>query len=157
MGQTSTPSDPGLPRGGTRPARRQRRNRSILIALAVVVMGASTTLAPQFQKDAAAIDDDTALVLFSQTIDMALLITSKAVTVVITALLGFVAGHMVYLQLTEGTALALQPMTPVFIALAAFLVLSTALSVQSLRRLGNLRFVVAAGLVVLGPMLLVWL
>jgi hypothetical protein len=58
MGQTSTPSDPGLPRGGTRPARRQRRNRSILIALAVVVMGASVALAPQFQKDAAAIDDD---------------------------------------------------------------------------------------------------
>lgn len=98
-----------------------------------------------------------ALILFSHTIDMALLITSKAVTVVITALLGFVAGHMIYLQLTENVALALQPLTPVVIALVAFLVLSTLLSVQTLRRLGNLRFLVAVGLVVLGPMLLVWL
>jgi hypothetical protein len=98
-----------------------------------------------------------ALVMFSHTIDMALLITSKAVTVVITALLGFVAGHMIYLQLTENTALALQPLTPVVIALAAFLVLSTLFSVQTLRRLGNLRFAVAIGMILLGPMLLVWL
>ena len=98
-----------------------------------------------------------ALVLASNTIDMALLITSKAVTVVITALLGFVAGHMIYLQLTENVALALQPLTPVFIALGAFLVLSSLLSVQNLRRLGNLRFVAAVALVLAGPMLLVWL
>ena len=98
-----------------------------------------------------------ALVLTSNTIDMALLITSKAVAVVITALLGFVGGHMIYLQLTENTALALSPLMPVFIALATFLVLSTVLSVQNLRRLGNLRFVVAVALVVMGPMLLVWL
>jgi hypothetical protein len=58
MGRTATLSYPGLPSGDTRPARRQRRNRSILIALVVVVMGASAALAPQFQKDAAAIDDD---------------------------------------------------------------------------------------------------
>ena len=64
---------------------------------------------------------------------------------------------MVYLQLTEGTAFSLGPLTPVFIALVAFLVLSTILSVQNLRRLGNLRFVVAVGLVVMGPLLLVWL
>lgn len=98
-----------------------------------------------------------ALILVSNTVDMALLITSKAVTVVITALLGFVGGHMVYLQLTENTAFALSPLTPTFIALGAFLVLSTLLSVQSLRQLGNLRFVVAVGLVLIGPMLLVWL
>lgn len=58
MGRTATPAYPGLPSGDTRPAHRQRRNRSILIALAVVVMGASAAVAPQFQKDAAAIDDD---------------------------------------------------------------------------------------------------
>ena len=98
-----------------------------------------------------------ALLLTSQTIDMALLITSKAVAVVITALLGFVGGHMVYLQLTEGTAFSLGPLTPVFVALVAFLVLSTILSVYNLRRLGNLRFAVAVGLVVMGPLLLVWL
>ena len=98
-----------------------------------------------------------ALLLTVNTIDMALLITSKAVTVVITALLGFVGGHMVYLQLTEGTRFALEPLAPVAIALAAFLLLSSVLSVQNLRQLGNLRFVVAAGMIVLGPMLLVWL
>ncbi|MGB3339285.1 MAG: hypothetical protein WBA73_19085 [Devosia sp.] len=98
-----------------------------------------------------------ALLITSNTIDMALLITSKAVAVVITALLGFVGGHMIYLQLTEDAAFALAPLTPVAVALAIFLVLSTMLSVQNLRSLGNLRFVVAIGMVIMGPMLLVWL
>ncbi|MBU1335408.1 MAG: hypothetical protein ACK4G5_12795 [Devosia sp.] len=98
-----------------------------------------------------------ALLINSHTVDMALLITSKAVAVVIIALLGFVGGHMIYLQLTEGASLALAPLTPVLLALLGFLVLSTLLSVPSLRGLGNLRFAVAIALVVMGPMLLVWL
>lgn len=98
-----------------------------------------------------------ALLIASHTVDMALLITSKAVSVVITALLGFVGGHMVYLQLTENAAFTLSALTPTFVALAAFLVLSTLLSVPNLRRLGNLRFVIAVGLVLMGPMLLIWL
>lgn len=98
-----------------------------------------------------------ALVLTSQTIDMALLITSKAAAVVITALLGFVGGHMIYLQVNENTQFTLQPLTPAVIALLGFLVLSTVLSVASLRQLGNLRFLAAVGLVVLGPVLLIWL
>lgn len=98
-----------------------------------------------------------ALLLTSTTIDMALLITAKAVAVVITALLGFVGGHMIYLQLTENTAFALAPLTPVGMALAVFLVLSSLLSVQNLRSLGNLRFVVAIGMIIIGPLLLVWL
>ena len=99
----------------------------------------------------------TALVLNAHTIDMALLITAKAVTVVVTALLGFVVGHMIYLQLTEGAAIQLGPLSPVFIALLGFLVLSSWLSVPNLRPLGNLRFIVAAGMILLGPLLLVWL
>src|SRR5690606_2350884 len=98
-----------------------------------------------------------ALLLTSQTIDMALLITSKAVAVVITALIGFAGGHMIYLQLNERTALNLQALTPALIALTAFLVLSSVLSIPSLRQLGNLRFVVAIGLILIGPMLLLWL
>ncbi|MGV8830515.1 MAG: hypothetical protein ACOH2N_00945 [Devosia sp.] len=98
-----------------------------------------------------------ALLLSAHTIDMALLITAKAVTVVVTALLGFVGGHMIYLQLTEGAAINLAPLNPVFIALLGFLVLSSFLSVYSLRQLGNLRYVVAIGMVLLGPLLLVWL
>lgn len=98
-----------------------------------------------------------ALLLTFNTIDMALLIASKAVAVVITALLGFVGGHMIYLQLTEDAAFALAPLAPVAIALVMFLVLSSLLSVQNLRRLGNLRFVVGIAMIIMGPMLLVWL
>ncbi len=98
-----------------------------------------------------------ALLLASHTIDMALLITAKAATVVITALLGFAGGHLVYLQLTENAPLAVSGLTPALVALVAFLVLSSMLSVPSLRRLGNLRFPVGVALVILGPALLLWL
>jgi hypothetical protein len=98
-----------------------------------------------------------ALVLTSTTIDMALLITAKAGAVIVAALLGFVGGHMIYLQLTEQTAIALQPVTPAVLALLGFLVLSSLLSVQSLRRFGALRFPIAIVLVVLGPILLMGL
>lgn len=98
-----------------------------------------------------------ALILMSNTIDMALLITAKAVTVVITSLLGFAGGHMIYLQLTENTPLTASGIAPAVIALAGYFLLSTMLSVQTLRGLGNLRFAVAVGLVLIGPMLLVWL
>lgn len=96
-----------------------------------------------------------ALLMTSNTVDMALLISSKAVTVVISALLGFVGGHMIFLQLNEGRAFSLGPLTPLAIALVGFWVLSTFLSVQNLRQLGNLRFVVALGLLLLSPVLLV--
>lgn len=98
-----------------------------------------------------------ALLLSSNTIDMSLLIAAKAVCVVIMALLGFALGHMAYLQLNENTALNLNPLLPALIGLIGFLVLSTALSVPALRRLGNLRFVVGLGLIILGPLLLIWL
>jgi len=98
-----------------------------------------------------------ALLVTSNTLDMALLITAKAVAVVITALLGFAGGHMVYLQLSESVPLALAPLTPAIVALAGYLLLSTMLSVPALRRLGGLRIVVGLGLIVLGPLLLVWL
>ena len=98
-----------------------------------------------------------ALLVEIRSMDMALLISSKAVAVVITALLGFIGGHMIYLQITEGTAFSLGPLTPTVMVLVAFLVLSSVLSVQNLRQLGNLRFAVAAAMIVMGPMLLVWL
>lgn len=98
-----------------------------------------------------------ALVLTSNTVDMALLITAKAVTVVITSLIGFAGGHMIYLQLNENTPLSASGIAPALIALAGYFLLSTALSVQSLRQLGHIRFAVAVGLILIGPMLLVWL
>lgn len=98
-----------------------------------------------------------ALLLTSNTIDMALLIAAKAGTVIITALLGFAGGHMIYLQLNENTPPALAPLTPALIALAGYLVLSSVLSVHAIRRLGNLRFVIGIGMIVLGPLLIIWL
>src|SRR5690606_23989041 len=79
-----------------------------------------------------------ALLLTSSTIDQALLIAAKAVAVVIVALLGFAFGHMIYLQLTENTPLNLNPLMPALVGLAGFFVLSTFLSVPSLRQMGNL-------------------
>jgi hypothetical protein len=98
-----------------------------------------------------------ALLLASNTIDMALLITAKAVTVVITSLIGFAGGHMVYLQLTESTPLSMSGLTPAVIALVGYFLLSTALSAPTLRQLGHLRFAIGVALIILGPMLLVWL
>lgn len=98
-----------------------------------------------------------ALLLTSSTIDQALLIAAKAVAVVIVALLGFAGGHMIYLQLNENTPLNLNPLMPALVGLVGFFVLSTFLSVPSLRQLGNLRYAVGVGLIVLGPLLLVWL
>ena len=98
-----------------------------------------------------------ALLLTSSTIDQALLITAKAVAVVIVALLGFAGGHMIYLQLAENTPLNLNPLTPALVGLVGFFVLSTLLSVPALRQLGNLRYAVGIGLIILGPLLLVWL
>lgn len=98
-----------------------------------------------------------ALLLSSQTIDSALLITAKAVCVVVTALIGFAAGHMVYLQLAENAALFLSPLVPALVTLGFYLALSSLFSLANLRRLGNLRFVVGIGLVIVGPLLLVWL
>src|SRR5690606_27343879 len=98
-----------------------------------------------------------ALIIDSRMVDSALLITAKAVAVVIVALIGFSIGHMVFLQITENASLYLQPLTPAAVALVGFLVLSTILSLASLRQLGGLRFIAAIGLIVLGPLLLVWL
>lgn len=98
-----------------------------------------------------------ALLITSNTIDMALLITAKAMTVIITSLVGFAGGHMIYLQLNENTPLSAAAITPAIIALAGYFLLSSVLSVPGLRRFGNLRFVIGLALVVLGPLLLVWL
>ncbi|UYO00113.1 MAG: hypothetical protein KIT02_02445 [Devosia sp.] len=96
------------------------------------------------------------LVLTSHTLDTALLIVAKAAAVVITALIGFSGGHMIYLQLTESAPLRVSAITPAVIALAGFLLLSSLLSVPALRRLGALRLPVALGLILIGPLLILW-
>ncbi|MDF2800020.1 MAG: hypothetical protein K0R85_2764 [Devosia sp.] len=95
-----------------------------------------------------------ALVLASQTIDLALLIAAKAMTVLIVALLGCWGGQTAYEQLTDGGAISTAGLLPMAIALAAFAALSTILSMASLRALGNLRFLVAVVAILAAPMIL---
>ncbi|MNY75648.1 hypothetical protein D3C86_2149870 [compost metagenome] len=64
---------------------------------------------------------------------------------------------MIYLQLNENTPLTASGIAPALVALAGYFLLSTAVSVPALRQLGHLRFVVAIGSILIGPMLLVWL
>jgi hypothetical protein len=98
-----------------------------------------------------------ALLMTSNTIDMALIITAKAMTVIITSLIGFAGGHMIYLQINENTPLQTNALVPAIIALAGYFLLATVLSAPGLRRFGNLRFVIGLALIIMGPMLLVWL
>src|SRR3546814_16468525 len=63
-----------------------------------------------------------ALLIASKKLDISLLITSKAVAVVITALPGFVAVHFTYPQLTDSTDFSLKPLTQHYLALPVFLV-----------------------------------
>ena len=97
-----------------------------------------------------------ALLLTSHTVDTALLISSKAVSVMITAMLGAVGGQALYAQLNDARALNFAALVPALIALAGFLVLSSVLSVQSLRQTGKLRFVLGVVLILVAPLLLVW-
>ena len=96
-----------------------------------------------------------ALVLASQTIDMALLIAAKAMTVLVVALLGCWGGQTAYEQFSDGAAISTAGLVPMAVALAAFAALSTVLSVASLRALGNLRFLVALAALLAAPLILV--
>jgi len=94
------------------------------------------------------------LLAWSATLDMALLVFAKAVTVAITALFGIFAGTWVYMRLMEGTELSLASLNRLGVALIAFFVFSTVLRTASLRGTGPLRFLIGIGLIVLGPILL---
>lgn len=95
------------------------------------------------------------LALWSATVDMALLVFAKAVTLLISATFGIFAGTWAYMRLAESTELSLASLNRLGIALVLFFIFSTVLRTSNLRAGGALRFVAAAGLVVLGPILLV--
>jgi hypothetical protein len=97
-----------------------------------------------------------ALFLTSHTIDMALLITSKAVSVVVTAQLGMAGGQIVFAQLNDAAPINLAALTPALVVLVGYLVLSSILSVQNLRQTGKLRFAIGALLILAAPFILVW-
>jgi len=95
-----------------------------------------------------------ALAAWSATLDMALLVFAKAVTVLVSAAFGIFAGTWGYMRVTEGAELSLASLNRLAIALVLFFVFSTVLRNANLRGTGPMRFVVAVVLVVLGPILL---
>jgi hypothetical protein len=94
------------------------------------------------------------LLAWSGTLDMAMLVFAKAVTVLISALFGIFAGTWLFMRVSEGTELSLASLNRLGIALVVFFVFSTVLRTPNLRASGALRFFIAAVLIVLGPILL---
>jgi hypothetical protein len=92
---------------------------------------------------------------WSGTLDMAMLIFAKAVTVLIAAMFGMFAGTWGFMRLTQGSELSLLSLNRLGIALVVFFIFSTILRTPNLRSGGPMRFVIAAGLILLGPILLV--
>lgn len=95
-----------------------------------------------------------ALAAWSATLDMALLVFAKAITVLISAAFGIFAGTWAYMRLFTGSELSLMSLNRPAIALVAFFVFSTLMRNANLRGIGPLRYLVAALLVLLGPILL---
>lgn len=95
------------------------------------------------------------LILTSVTIDMAMLIIAKAMTLLITAMFGVLAGLWGYVRLSQGTELALPGINRLGIALIVFFVLSSVLRNATFRGWGAMRFVAAAAMIILAPVLLV--
>ena len=127
---------PSLDLGAIIPALAQTRLLVILGAVFVMASGIS-------------------LVLTSVTIDMAMLIIAKAMTLLITAMFGVLAGLWGYVRLSQGTELALPGINRLAIALIVFFVLSSVLRSATFRGWGAMRFVAAAVMIVLAPVLLV--
>jgi hypothetical protein len=68
---------------------------------------------------------------------------------------GMFAGTWGFTRLTRGTELSLLSLNRLGIALVVFFIFSTILRTPNLRSGGPMRFVIAAGLILLGPILLV--
>jgi len=95
------------------------------------------------------------LLMTSMTIDMAILIIAKAMTLLITAMFGVLAGLWGYVRLSQGSELALPGINRLAIALIVFFVLSSVLRSATFRSWGTMRFVAAAAMIILAPVLLV--
>lgn len=92
-----------------------------------------------------------ALIVASETLDMALAVLAKAVTVVIAAGFGIFAGTWAYMRLSAGTDLSLLSLNRLAIGLLLFFLFATVLSNRAMRQWGPMRFVAAAVLIALGP------
>ena len=95
------------------------------------------------------------LILSSVTIDMAMLIIAKAMTLLITAMFGVLGGLWAYVRLSQGNELALPGINRLAIALIVFFVLSSVLRNATFRGWGAMRIVAAVVMIILAPVLLV--
>ena len=95
------------------------------------------------------------LIMTSATVDMAMLIIAKAMTLLITAMFGVLAGLWGYVRLAQGTELGLPGINRLAIALIVFFVLASVLRSATFRGWGAMRFVAAAAMIVLAPVVLV--
>ncbi len=95
------------------------------------------------------------LLLTSITVDMAILIVAKAMTLLITTMFGVLAGLWAYVRLSQGTDLALPGINRLAIALIVFFVLSSVLRSATFRGWGAMRFLAALVMILLAPIVLV--
>jgi hypothetical protein len=95
------------------------------------------------------------LFLTSVTLDMAMLIIAKAMTLLITALFGILGGLWGYVRLAQGNDLTLPGINRLAIALIVFFVLSSVLRTATFRSWGALRFLAAVVMIILAPVVLV--
>jgi len=96
-----------------------------------------------------------ALILTSMTVDMAILIFAKAMTLLVTAQAAIIAGHWTYLRITTGAELGLTGINLLGVALLVFFLLASVLRLGTFRAWGPYRFVASAAMILLAPILLV--
>ena len=96
-----------------------------------------------------------ALILTSVTVDMAILIFAKAMTLLVTAMFGMLAGTWGYVRLTSGSELGLSGINRLAIALIVFFLLASVLRLSTFRAWGLGRFIAAIAMILLAPILLV--
>jgi len=96
-----------------------------------------------------------ALVFTSATVDMAILIFAKAMTLITTAMFAVIGGQWAYLRLSANTDLALPGINRLGIALIVFFLMASILRLATFRAWGIGRFLAAIAMVLLAPILLV--
>ena len=96
-----------------------------------------------------------ALILTSVTIDMAILIFAKAMTLLVTAMFAIIAGHWGYVRLSSGGELGLPGLNRLGIALIVFFLLASVLRLATFRAWGVGRIIAAIGMILLAPVLMV--
>lgn len=96
-----------------------------------------------------------ALIITSMTVDMAILIFAKAMTLLVIAMFAIIAGQWAFLRLSAGTEMGLPGINRLGIALIVFFLLASMLRLATFRAWGIGRFIAAIAMILLAPVLLV--